>query len=233
MAIDGLLNAGEIVTKALRIMGVVNRQGAPSTAQLDEGLETLNWLLKSLQLDHIHLWRQETKEIAVPASTQAFTLDPRPVDVYNARIKFTASDYERPMSRLSLDDFLILPTKSLTGTVVLYSIRKSANSTDMLFWPIPNVAATVVYDFARVIDDITATGDAVDILQEWTEGLFYLLAERLLSSYGLAEISPSTSQYIALRAQDLRRRLEDADRPSYFSYGPGWGHGYKTSNGYR
>jgi len=59
----------QIVTDALRTVGAIDQEGSPSAAQLSNGCEALNSIVKNLQTMGLGLWAREWTTAALTAST--------------------------------------------------------------------------------------------------------------------------------------------------------------------
>lgn len=51
--------ASKIITRAFRIMGVINDEEIPNASQFEDGLDTLQAMMKELEATGIHVWTEE------------------------------------------------------------------------------------------------------------------------------------------------------------------------------
>lgn len=210
--ITGILTARQVIRKAMSLIGVLAAGRDPSAADAQFALDSLNWLMKSMQADGCNIWRQEETALAWPAGTASMDLDPRVMDVIEARW-LQAPGYQRQLARWERGEYVSLPNKAQQGPPTSYYPFKNRDVFTLYMWMVPNTASTLYYTAARVIDDAGALDDNLDLPQEWTETVFYNLADRLLEPFGVVQSSPATAQRISLRAQALYQKMLDFDTP--------------------
>ena len=208
----GQMTARDIVTQALTLIGVARPGRVPSAADGILGLTSLNWALKSLQQMGANIWRTQDVTYTVLANTIATTLTPDVIDVISARVVIPNA-YERTLARWERGEYADLPNKGVVGSPTCFTFVKETNDSMIRLWPVPYVDMTLTAQVARTIEDVTNLSQTIDLPQEWTETVFYMLADRLIDSFGVAESSPATAQRIAKRAQALLAASLDADRP--------------------
>lgn len=211
--ISATLVARQIVTRAMQKLVIVALGETPTSDEMTDGVTELGLMLKSWQTD-VNLWREE--ELTLTATTPETTLDPRCIDVIEARL---ATPYERPLARWEWGHYLTIPTKAQVGSPSCYTVRKQRDSLTLLLWPAPSVSrpASIIYTAARVIEDVTDPEQTIDVPQEWLEAIVLQLAGRLAPSYG--ESAMSAYAGFAPRAELLLTQMRDLDRPASYSMG--------------
>lgn len=210
-AISASMTAGEIVTTAATMIGACDPGEVMADEQARVGLTHLQWMLKSWQADGCNLWREfEDSQNFVRGTTEK-TLDPFVIDVLDARLVLSTTN-ERSLSRWEWGEYITLPNKIAQGTPACYVLRKQANAITMRLWPVPSQYYKVKYTAARVIEDVTAGSQTLDIPQVWTECIFTNLAKRLVAPY---RIQPTPEiQEVMARADKLYFDMSNMDRPS-------------------
>lgn len=207
--IDTIMTARMIGRRALQKIGVL---AAGETFTADEGediVSELNVMLKSWQTD-CNLWREQ--EASVTVSTAEITLDPRVIDVMEARI---VTGYERPLARWEWGQFVSIPNKAQPGIPSCFTLKKDRDAVRMRFWPVPHQPMDVLYTAARVIEDVTDLEQELDVPQAWIECVILNLAVRLASEFG------GDSSRIEARADELLAQMRDMDRPASVFFQPG------------
>jgi hypothetical protein len=217
--VSGTMLVNDILIAAMQEIGALSEGETPTGAELELGIRTLNWMLKSWAAKGANLWRETTGTITFLPNIKTMYLDPYCLDVEEARVIMSPS-YERVLQRWERGQYSILPNKSASGYPSSYTITKQTGSVSMTLWPVPTVPTTVLYTFVRVTADVTTGDQSVDIPQEWTEAVYLGLAARLCQTFGITRIDPATAQIVSLRANDLERQLLDADRPASIYMGP-------------
>lgn len=70
--------AVKVITRAFRIMGVINDQETPTAEMTREGLDALNSLLKELQAANYHVWTEEEAILFLQQYQIKYALGPAP-----------------------------------------------------------------------------------------------------------------------------------------------------------
>lgn len=219
MAITSTMDAEAVVTQAMKILGVLDSRSAPSTEEKADGVTALNWMLKSWQADGMNLWRQTQGTVTVPAATATVSLDPYCIDVVEARYVQSATN-QRWLGRWEWGQYVILPNKQAVGFPTIFVLNKQADDVEMTVWPVPASDIQVAYTYARVIADVTADGDPIDVPQAWLETVYYSLADRLIETYSVGETAPRTAARVSARAAELYQKLLNSDRPAAVFFQP-------------
>lgn len=234
MATSGVISGSQtmrdLARKAMLIIGGALTNGEVTA---DVGLicaNATNDMLKSWQADGCNLWRLSDETVTIPADTPTVTLDPRVLDVMEARFVGGVT-YQRPLARLEWGDYRYLPNKLAAGYPTSYSLNKQRTTIELSLWPVATEEIVIAYSGARVIDDVTDDLDnELDLPQEWMETAVYGLASRMLDIMDVATTSPATAQRVQARADQLYAKLLDFDRTGStfmkpWSYGGSYGQG--------
>ena len=222
--ITGILTAAEIITMAHELAGV-STEGQPSQPawNTDVALRHLNWMLKSMQSDGCHAFRREVITFTwtgAAASTAFDNTGGRPenvLDVLEMRVR-NSSSIDRQLTRIEWDEYAEIPNKTLAGNPISFSLVKSISNMTAYIWPVPSSNTTIYATVERVIEDVTAISQNVDIPQEWTECVVYKLADRLNAILGFS--GTASAQMIAQRGDILYRALRAADEPASVFFSP-------------
>lgn len=199
------LTVREHATRAMRMAKIIASGETPTSDELADIITILNLMLKTWQAEGCNLWRELSDTVS--ATTAQTTLDPRVLDVLEARV--TASGIDRPLARWEWGEYISLPNKAAIGTPSIFVFRKARDSVSIFLWPVPSAAMTVSYTAARVIDDVTDLEETLDVPQEWNECIATNLAVRLAEEFG-----SDISQSVYARAELLKAQMMDFDRPA-------------------
>jgi hypothetical protein len=117
---------------------------------------------------------------------------------------------------MSRQQYVDMPQKTSTGVPTQYYVDRQRTATTMYVWPVPSAVTTetIQYTYQRVIEDIDAQGNELDIPQELFETVGYGLADRLLDTYELKKDS------VRRRAALLYQTALDGDRESAVTFAP-------------
>jgi hypothetical protein len=211
--IASTMTVSDIVTMAMRELGLLSAGETPTGQELQDGITQLNWLMKSWQVNGVTSWRDTESSLVFPTGTATMQLDPYCLDVLEARL-VQSPGYERPLQRWVLGQYRQIPNKAIPGWPTAFTISKTRDTISMTVWPVPNQDLTVNYSYSRVIQDVTDGAETLDVPQEWLEAVYLGLAARMLNSYGAARLDPTAAQIVIQRAAALEQKLLDADRPA-------------------
>lgn len=208
MSITFSQTARDVVTDALRSLGVVGLSEEPDADELAYGVKQLDLMLKGLAVEGVSPWTEVEATATFGAGVSTVVLSPRPADVIDASIVVSAS-YERPLTLWTAGEFSDMPNKVQSGTPLAYIITQTPTATSMRVWPVPTTSTSIRYSYTRVIEDVDAN-TALDLPQMWSDAITEMLKARL-TAFGPV---PDT---VIMRAEMLKRQLLDYDRPaSYF-----------------
>lgn len=223
-AIGGLLTVRDIVRTSLQLIGACPNGGDPDADDAALAMLQLNFMLKSMQADGCNLWRRTEETVTFPPNTKVMTLDPRCIDVMEARLQLNTT-FERSLGRWEWGEYVTMPNKVASGDPTIFVLDKQRTEVTMTVWPVPYVERDINYTYARVIDDVTDLDEDVDLPQEWTEAVYYCLADRLLDPFSVSTSQPGVAQRVAARASMLYGKMLDLDRPASVFMKP-WGLDY-------
>lgn len=223
--ISSTLTASDIVTQAMRELGLLSAGENPTGEEVQDGILQLNWMLKSWQSRGLTSWRDTDGAIEFPSGTDTMPLDPFCADVLEARL-VQSTGYERPLQRWTLGQYRQIPNKAIRGWPTAFTIAKTIDSISMTVWPVPNQNLTVNYSYTRIIEDVTDGAQTVDVPQMWLETVYLGLAARLANTFGAMRLDPTATQLVMQRAANLEQLLLDQDRPASIYMGTAYGHSF-------
>jgi len=212
-SISETFTARDFVAQAMTLITVLGGGETPNANDADQGMTQLQWMLKSWQADGCNLWREEEETITFPADTATVTLDPRVLDVQEARVEISTT-FQRILDRWERGEYITLPNKIAAGSPTIFYFRRKRDSVTMTLWPVPTEETDILCTTARVIEDVTDLDQTLDVPQEWSETVTYNLAARLLDTFGITETRPVLAASIASKAASLYDKLSGFDRPS-------------------
>jgi len=216
------LTGGETITRAYRILGNLGPPWVPSNDQMTQGILALNAMLKGFQIDGINLFRQQQISVTVLANQgyvgNEVNITPLILGIENARwvIQPAPNLYERPLAIYPYNDYMNLPNKmaqTQSGPSIM-AFNKEPYSSSVYLWPIPTNGGTLNMTVARTTNDVNVPSDPTDFPDEWTEGLIYCLADRLMDDSAMAASDPATAQRIEAHADRFYEKLLNFDRPT-------------------
>lgn len=208
--ITSTMTVREVVTTALELLGAVAIGDAPPSDLATLAMKHLTWMLKTWQADGVNGWRLLEVTITWPPATQTVTLSTDYLDLMDARLRVSTLD--TMLTRLSIEEYSELSNKTVAGTPTCYMVRKTVASLAVSLWPVPAASVTVLADAVRVIEDITALDQNIDVPQEWLETIYICLAARLTTVLRTVVSNPGLTASVLQNAQQLYARLRAFDQ---------------------
>lgn len=215
---DFTLNAGKVVTYALRKIGVVAADEEPNSLDMQAGIEELNLMLKSWQMSGPHLWRQTQGSLALTADTASYAMS-SVLRVTSARFRQNSRDL--PMEVMTREEYFDLPMKTTQGipTQYYFDTQRAAGSCTLYIWPVLASVSTetVEYTYQRRLEDIDAKTNDLDIPQEHLQTVGYNLAALLADTFQIAD---AVANRILQRAEMLKSESAAHDREPVIRFEP-------------
>lgn len=220
MATTATKNAGRIVTRAFRKIGVVSPGVPLDASDMVEGLDVLNDMLKAWQLTGLRLYTRATGTITLLDATAAYAMPSRTLRIETIRYK-PATGNEIPMLRLSGQEYDELPNKASAGTPTQFFHDRRREVSTIYTWPVIAIAsgATLEWTGLGEVADITASSDSVDAPAEWYEAIIHGLAARLAYDY---QIELQERALLAQQARSLYDTAMAGDLAESVTFGPDW-----------
>jgi hypothetical protein len=158
---------------------------ALSHRHIISAMRSLNFLLTEWATEDADMpYRIDQETVAVVADTHSYALAAGSIDTLD--VVFARGDTQGiELSRISRQDYLLIPDKTVRGTPTQYYIDHALtlNTPTIVMWPIPDAAGTLTLDRMRWSEDVTAIGQTVDAHRSWFEAIAAGLAARLAEKY--------------------------------------------------
>jgi hypothetical protein len=209
-------NRDSLISGALRLAGALSLGETPTADQVTEANETLNMLVKALQVDGMPLWA--IKETTIPLSTNVSSISiglnqsvntPKPLKILQAYVHDINSNVDIPMRIITRDLYNRLGNKTTNGSPVqlYYDVQREYGT--IFIFPVPSSLESstknikIVYQ--RPFEDFDSSTDEPDFPQEWFEAVKYGLATRLAGEYGipLEDRKQLLQEYILIKNEAL------------------------------
>ena len=222
----------QIITLALRKLGVLELGETPDTDTIDNATMSLNLLIKQLSTEGLRLWK--ISELIVPltanqtsyvlgGSTSALMYDSLAptVAITDKPLKVIQGFYrsiqvtpyiDTPVLLVSKQEYNVLGSKFSTGTAntIFYDV-KSLNGI-LYVYLTPDVNAQTNIELHLVVqlplNDISYATDIPDFPNEWMNLLVWSLADEMALQYG---VPMNSRQELAQRAAAYKEKLTDWD----------------------
>ena len=142
MAVSGTYNFNldidEVIQEATEMIGGEDTLGhEPASAR-----RSINLMLKDWQNRGILLWTTSTTLVTVAVSTTAYDLSSNVINALEVVISRDNTDIK--LTRITPEEYLIIPAKTQTGKPSQYSIRRGRDNPVMSLWPIPENSTDIL-----------------------------------------------------------------------------------------
>ena len=179
----------QIITAALRKLGVIAEGQTPSSTNLTDGQYAVNGAIAQLRSIGMPLWAKSeytfTPVTNVYTIGTSFTLDTQfPVRLLQAYR--TSNNTKIPMELIAREDFNILPANTSSPPLKL-NYQPFINYGRIALWPIPDSTNTdtVTIVYQRSFQYFTTGTETADFPEEWQIPLVYTTAVLLAPEWGL------------------------------------------------
>lgn len=186
-------NTYEIIAGALRLVGAIQTGETPPADEYDDCLRALNGLIKSWQVNGLHVWTQETYTITPIVGQALYVLGigsgaveiPRPLKLTAARLNVTSTQDVVPLIPMSRLDYANLSDKTIpTGTPAQWFYDPQLPFGELTLYPAPSATTyTIQIVGQRPLQDFVAQSDTADVPQEWVSALRFALAVEIAPEY--------------------------------------------------
>ena len=217
------VNRNQVITSALRKLGVLELGEVPDAETIANGSFVLNLLIKQLATSGLRLWTIDEYILPLVANKTFYTIGPaltsdlatdRPLKVIQSFLRNTSAtpNIDIPMTLISKQEYNILGSKFSTGIVnsIYYDIRQTEGILHVFLTPDANTSTNYELHFfgQRPLYDINSASDVPDFPNEWFNTLVWNLADQLAIEYG---VPANHRQEIAMRAKAYLDQMDDWD----------------------
>jgi len=216
MAVSGTYNFNldidEVIQEATEMIGGENTLGhEPASAR-----RSINLLLKDWQNRGILLWSTSVSSVTVAASVTAYSLNSSTIDALE--VVLGRDDTDIQLTRISPEEYLLIPNKTQTGRPMQFSIRRGIDNPTMSVWPIPENSTDILkMEVISELQDVDkSAGQNADLpkrfLPPLTCGLAYYMSMKRPGVEG------QRIQMLKMNYEELlsRAMLEDRERASMY-----------------
>jgi hypothetical protein len=216
----------QIISLALRKLGVLELGSTPDSETVANASLNLNLLVKQMATQGLKLWKVNELVLPLVAGQTKYTIGPltqnpstdldtaKPLKVIQAWLRnISVTPFiDTPMQLLSKQEYDVLGSKFSTGVAnsVYYNVRQNSGEMNVYLTPDSNAATTYVLYFVcqQPMDDVTSGGAIPDFPSEWMNTLVWNLADLMAIEYS---VPANHRAEIAQRAKMYQDQLNDWD----------------------
>jgi len=212
MAVSGTYNFNldidEVIQEATEMIGGEDTLGhTPASAR-----RSINLMLKDWQNRGILLWTTSTTTVTVVASTTSYDLSGSTINALEVVLRRSNTDIQ--LTRITPEEYLIIPAPTQTGRPTQYSIRRGRDNPVMSVWPIPeNSTDELILEIVSELEDVDKSADQnADLpkrfLPALTCGLSYYLSMKrpLVADTKIAMLKTNYEELLARAMEEDRER---------------------------
>lgn len=193
MAVSGSIDfsqtASSLIEDARRKLGIHADEEPLAATELATGLRTLNRMLKEWQADNIAISYLTEGTLTLVASQASYSFGSGgdfttvPFEITQMRIRRNSTDLE--MVEMGRQEYFSLPNKDNTGYPAQWYYDRQRSGGTLYVWPAPDTtSSTLRFTYRRIVNDMDATTDDLDLPQEWYDAVVYNLAKKMMPEYG-------------------------------------------------
>lgn len=157
-----------------------------TSAKLSLNLMFNEWVAR----DGDALYRVGNATASVAAAETYFALASGAMDIVDAVCNYNSEGKDIPLTRMSRQDYLELPTKTQTGRPSQFYVDQSnLNAPRAYLWPVPDQACSITYDYMRYVETAGDLSETLDIHRPWMAAVANGLALRLARKFNMARVA--------------------------------------------
>ena len=198
-AYDYTQTRDNIISRALRILGVVAQGETPTATQVTEASQALNGLVLAWQADGMPLWAIKKYTLSLVEGRYEYTFGdsisypgvnlPKPLKLYQAWYHNNTSDVDVPLRIVTEQQYNMLGNKLVEGLPIQVWYKPDTTTGVLTVYQVPDAwtAANVTISFIYQAPFYTfdSSSDIPDFPPEWYDAITYGLATRLAPEYGI------------------------------------------------
>ena len=211
----------QIITSALRKLGVLELGDVVDSDSYSNASTALNLMIKMWAVDGLKIWTINELTLPLVSTKTSYVIGPggdlvtdKPLKLIQAWLRniSVTPNIDTPMQILSKQEYNILGSKSSTGTSNSVFLDPRVTTSTLYVYLTPDVATSTNYQMhlvvQRMMSDINLNSDIPDFPVEWMQALVWNLADQLAIEY---PVPTGQRQEIALRATAYKEQMSSWD----------------------
>jgi len=182
------LTRDNIISAALRKIGVLGKGESPDSTDLESGQMALNGIISRYNTLGMPLWKRTEKTISIVTSTTTYSMTGT-LKLNEVYLRSTTGTTQYKLERKSLYDLRNMPYGT-TGVPVCWCFTPTrTEGGTLVIWPEPTSSEATNYSLRAIVQDeldtFTSATETPDFPAYWTDALVYELASNLAPEYGV------------------------------------------------
>lgn len=201
-----MTTAIEIITRAMRLIGVLSQGETPSAQESSDCLFALNGLMGSLGNSPLMIFARTNESLPLVANTASYTVGPsgglvtdRPIEVLeSSNIIYQGVTY--PVVKWTLPDYQQITVTNTGGIPTGFYAQMDMPNITLTFWPVPSEAMTFNMWSDKQITEFTSLTQQLVMPPGYDRALAFILAVEIAPEF---EVEP-TRNVLTLCAQSRK-----------------------------
>lgn len=189
-----MATAIEIITRSMRLLGVLSEGETPNAQQSQDALFALNGLMGSLGNSPQMIYARTNESLPLVANVASYTVGPtgglvtdRPIDILeSSTILYQGVTY--PLTKWNLADYQQITVTAITGIPTGFYVQTNMPDVTITFWPIPAEAMTFNMWSDKQITTFTSLTQDLAMPPGYDRSLAFILAVEIAPEY---EVEPA------------------------------------------
>lgn len=210
------MTALDLITRAMRLVGVLADSESPTASEGQDALSALNDMVDAWGTEELAIYAYARNLYTLVANQQGYTIGSggdfsqvRPIFLQNVGIlpAGQAIALELPIQLLTRDQWARTPTKTVTATFptqVWYNYGHTAVLGKLWFWPIPTTAPQVAIYTPTPVTQFAALATDYSFPPGYARALRYNLALELATEFG-RQTPPAVAATAVASKADIKR----------------------------
>lgn len=203
------MNAKQIITRSLRMIGVVKHGEEPGAPQLTDSLETLNTMIKAWQAERLMISVQTLESFPLVVAQGDYSIGvggdfntARPMNLLSSFVRDT-NGLDYPIEVFTRGEYYRICNKTAPGrpTALYYDPLPTLGYVRLN--PVPLEVETIFLDSTKPLTTFTALNTSSAFAEEMSETIIFNLAVRLSPEF---ELEPSA--YLYSEAERTKRIIK-------------------------
>jgi len=201
---DFNLDVLELVDEAYQRCGLELRHGE----QLRSARRSLDLLLTSWTNEQVNLWTLDQASLDLTDGTASYTISSPALDILDAVINDT-DNYDSPMARISMEEYLKRPDKTSEGRPTHYAVERNSGNLTLYLWPVPDDSTLdFLYWRMRYIQDAGVYTNNPDVPKRFLPALVSGLAWYVANKNPAKLIHDPAGNIVEVDGVGFQRRQE-------------------------
>jgi hypothetical protein len=204
------MTAGDVIKRALRLIGAVDAGVDPVASELADALTALNSMTASWSSGRNAIFAPTVKTHTLTAGTASYTIGtgatidtPRPNKVLAAFVR--DSDIDHSLMVEALSDYARRGLKTTQGIPAKIYMEMAYPLATVYIYPAPAAAYVLHLNLWSPLPPYSAAGDTLALPNEYRDAIAYNLASRLAPEYNRE--APGTVAGLAFESLAALKRL--------------------------